>query len=180
MWHTPPYESVNSVSVTASPATVKACAEIIADIDVKLKQVYVEARFVSLSSSAARNLGLKWNMLQKGIGIERANVAGAMTYQHIPDGVSSYKENYTKGRNSGFTSEATYNLADKAKLPGGWVDTSYFQGTISSSDMSLLLQAFDDDASLKTFANPKIIVSSGKEATVDMAIKRPYVELSAK
>ena len=35
------YEEANAVSVTASPETVKACAGIVAEVDVKPKQVYV-------------------------------------------------------------------------------------------------------------------------------------------
>ena len=170
----------NTVTVMAAPDKVAACGRIVSDVDRKPKQVYVEARFVALNSSAARNLGLKWDMLRSGIGVENANVSGAMTYQHIPDGVSDYNESYEGGRNIGYKSSTVFDLANKAQHPGGWVDMSYFQGTISSTDMHLLLQAFDDDSDLKTFANPKIIVSSGKEATVDIATKSPYVELSAK
>ena len=170
----------NTVAVMVAPDKVAACGQIISDVDRKPKQVYVEARFVALNSSVARNLGLKWDMLRSGVGIKNANVSGVMTYQHIPDGVSKYNEKYSGGRNIGYSSETEFDLANKAKHPGGWVDTSYFQGTISSTDMHLLLQAFDDDSDLKTFANPKIIVSSGKEAVVDIATKSPYVELSAK
>ena len=170
----------NTVTVMVAPDKVAACGRIISDVDRKPKQVYVEARFVALSSNAARNLGLKWDMLRSGVGIKNASAAAGVTYQHVPDGISSYKETITGGRSGGFGSEAVFDLANQSKLPGMWANASYFQGTISSTDMHLLLQAFDDDSDLKTFANPKIIVSSGKEATVDMAVKSPYVELSAK
>ena len=170
----------NTVTVMAAPDKVAACGRIVSDVDRKPKQVYVEARFVALSSNAARNLGLKWDMLRSGVGIKNASAAGGVTVQHVPDGINSYKETITGGRNGGFGSETVFDLANQSKLPGVWANSSYFQGTISSTDMHLLLQAFDDDSDLKTFANPKIIVSSGKEATVDMAVKSPYVELSAK
>ena len=170
----------NTVTVMVAPDKVAACGRIISDVDRKPKQVYVEARFVALSSNAARNLGLKWDMLRSGVGIKNASAAGGVTFQHVPDGISSYKETVSGGRNGGFGSETVFDLANQSKLPGVWANSSYFQGTISSTDMHLLLQAFDDDSDLKTFANPKIIVSSGKEATVDMAVKSPYVELSAK
>ena len=61
----------NTVTVMAAPDKVAACGRIVSDVDKKPKQVYVEARFVALSSTAARNLGLKWNMLQRGVGIGR-------------------------------------------------------------------------------------------------------------
>ena len=170
----------NTVTVMAASDKVAACSRIVSDVDKKPKQVYVEARFVALSSSAARNLGLKWNMLQKGVGIEHANASAGVTIQHVPEGIKSYSERIRGGRNGGYESDTTYDLENQSKTQGLWADSSYFQGTVSSTDLSLLLQAFDDDSDLKTFANPKIIVSSGKEATVDMTRKRPYVELSAK
>ena len=196
----------NTVAVMAAPDKVAACGQIVADVDRKPKQVYVEARFVALNSSVARNLGLKWNMLRDGIGVKSAQVGGGVSYQHIPEGVTKYSE-AIGGRGSGYSGNyefdtktatrsttATASTFDKDKNKVGetvskvestasqgiWANTSYFQGTINSTDMQLLLQAFDDDSDLKTFANPKIIVSSGKEATVDIATKSPYVELSAK
>ena len=148
----------NTVTVMAASDKVAACGRIVSDVDRKPKQVYVEARFVALNSSAARNLGLKWDMLRSGVGIKSASAAGGVTYQHVPEGISSYKETITDGRNGGFGSETVFDLANQSKLQGLWANSSYFQGTISSTDMHLLLQAFDDDSNLKTFANPKIIV----------------------
>ena len=174
------FEEANAVAVTAPPKTVEACAEIIRSIDVKPRQVYVEARFVGLTTTAARNLGLKWNMLRSGVGVSSASAVAGITAQHVPKGVTEYTESLSGGRNGGFTSQAKFDLANQDKLRGLWTDTSYFQGTISSSEMHLLLQAFDEDGDTKIFANPKILVSSGKEAVVDMTSKRPYVELAAK
>ena len=62
----------NTVTVMASADKVAACGRIVSDVDRKPKQVYVEARFVALSSKAARNLGLKWDMLRSGVGIKNA------------------------------------------------------------------------------------------------------------
>ena len=196
----------NTVTVMAAPDKTAACGQIISNVDWKPKQVYVEARFVALNSSVARNLGLKWNMLRDGIGVKSAQLGAGFNFQHVPEGVTKYSES-VGGRNSGYsgnyefdTKSATRSTTTTASAfdaknnkigetvskvesvasQGIWANTSYFQGTINSTDMQLLLQAFDDDSDLKTFANPKIIVSSGKEATVDIATKSPYVELSAK
>ena len=57
----------NTVTVMSAADKVAACGRIVSDVDKKPKQVYVEARFVALPSSAALNLGLKWNMLQNGV-----------------------------------------------------------------------------------------------------------------
>ena len=172
------YEEANAVSVTASPETVKACAGIVAEVDVKPKQVYVEARFVALNAVEMRNLGLKWNMLQNGVGIASANASAGISARRMPAHVKEFTDETTGGRNAKASERITYDPASKA----GGFDATYaaFQGTLSSTEMSLLLQAFDENTGIRTFANPKVIVSSGKKARVDMTMKSPYVRLAAK
>ena len=172
------YEEANAVSVTASPETVKACAGIVAEVDVKPKQVYVEARFVAMSSYEARNLGLKWNMLQNGVGIQSAQGSAGVSLRKMPEHVKEFVEETTGGRNAKATEKITYDPASKNGSFNS--DYAFFQGTLTSTEMALLLQAFDEDTGIKTFANPKVIVTSGKKARVDMSMKRPNVTLSAK
>ena len=63
---------------------------------------------------------------------------------------------------------------------GGTAKGNYYQGYLSSDQMSLILTAFQASKDVKTFSNPKVIVTSGKEAIVDMTKKRPNVIVSAK
>ena len=168
----------NTVTVMESPDKVAACGQIIAEVDVKPKQVYVEARFVAMSSYEARNLGLKWNMLQNGIGIQSAQGAAGVSFRRMPENVKEFVEETTGGRNSKMTEKLVYDPATKNAEFNS--NHAFFQGTLTSSEMSLLLQAFDEDTGIKTFANPKVIVSSGKKARVDMSMKRPNVTISAK
>ena len=181
------YEAANAVSVTASPETVKACAGVVAEVDVKPRQVYVEARFVAMSASEARNLGLKWNMLQNGVGIASASASAGFAARKMPSGVKEFTQEATSGRNGKTSEKITYDpttIVDKqtGRTVNGGFDSNhaFFQGTLSSTEMALLLQAFDEDTGIKTFANPKVIVTSGKKARVDMSMKRPNVTLSAK
>ena len=172
------YEEANAVSVTASPETVNACASIVTEIDVKPKQVYVEARFVAMSSYEARNFGIKWNMLQNGVGIQSAQGAAGVSLRKMPGHVKEFVEETTGGHNARATEKITYDPASKNGSFNS--DYAFFQGTLTSTEMALLLQAFDEDTGVKTFANPKVIVTSGKKARVDMTAKRPNVTLSAK
>lgn len=172
------YEEANAVSVTASPETVKACAGIVAEVDVKPKQVYVEARFVAMSSYEARNLGLKWNMLQNGVGIQSAQGSAGVSLRKMPENIKTFVETTESGKNAKSSETITYDPASKNGSFNS--DYAFFQGTLTSTEMALLLQAFDEDTGIKTFANPKVIVTSGKKARVDMTTKRPNVTLSAK
>ena len=54
------------------------------------------------------------------------------------------------------------------------------QGMLSVEQMRIVLAAFQGCEDVKTFSNPKVIVTSGKEAIVDMTKKFPNVVSSAK
>jgi len=165
-----PFLEANSVMVTAPTPILDACAKMIERIDRKPQQLYVEARFVELSNTALYRLGLDWSSLAS-LGINASAVAGA-SRQNIPDNIKSYTQDYKAGRR-GMSEKYEFASGGKAK-------DSYYQGTLSIDQMRLVLSAFQGSEDIKTFSNPKVIVTSGKEAAVDMTTKRPNVTLSAK
>ena len=165
-----PFVEANSVMVTAPEPILDACAKMVEYVDRKPKQVYIEARFVELGNTAMFNLGLDWSSLS-GFGVY-GNVGGAISKQRIPDNITKYSQDY-KARSSGASESYEFSK-------GGMADNSYFYGTLSTDQMKIVLMAFQGSQDFKTFSNPKVIVTSGKEATVDMTTKRPNVTLSAK
>ena len=56
-----------------------------------------------------------------------------------------------------------------------WHNARGFSGQLSFDDFRLALSAFESMSDVKVFSNPKIIVSNGKEAKVDMTTKYPNV-----
>ena len=165
-----PFLEANSVMVTATEPVLDECAAMIAKIDRKPRQVYIEARFVELNNNAAYDLGLDWSGLGK-LGINAAAEAG-LSQQRIPGNISKYSQKATSGTKG---REEAYEFTK-----GGTADNSYFQGTLSIDKMKLVLAAFQGCEDAKTFSNPKVIVTSGKEAVVDMTRKFPNVVASAK
>ena len=164
------FAEANAVMVTAPEPILESCARMVARIDRKPRQLYVEARFVELRNSAAYSLGLDWSSLA-GLGAT-AQVGGVASRQDIPDNISSYEQKFSAGARG--SSEA-YSFTK-----GGTSDNSYYYGMLSLDQMRLVLRAFQSNQDVKTFSNPKVIVTSGKEAIVDMTKKRPNVTLSAK
>lgn len=165
-----PFPEVNSVMVTAPKPILETCARMVERIDRKPKQLYVEARFVELSNSALYSLGLDWSSLA-ALGASGQFTAG-LSRQKIPNNVSSYTQSYSSGHRG--ASEA-YTFTK-----GGTANNNFYQGALTTDQMSLLLTAFQASKDIKTFSNPKVIVTSGKEAIVDMTKKRPNVIVSAK
>ena len=81
-----PFIEANSVMVTAPEAVLDNCASMIAKIDRKPRQVYVEARFVELKNRAAYDLGIDWSGIGK-LGIDASGSAG-ISQQRIPNNIS--------------------------------------------------------------------------------------------
>ena len=165
------FDEANSVMVTAPEPVLDACAEMVGRLDRKPRQIYVEARFVELNNNALYKLGIDWSMLS-GQGLT-ADAGFALSSQRVPDNVANYEQSYAAGFRNSAIEKYTFNK-------GGTADTSYIYGMLTVDQMRLVLNAFQNCEDFKTFSNPKVIVTSGKEATVDMTSKRPYVTVSAK
>lgn len=157
----------NCVVITAPAMILDACAEIIRSIDVEVPQVYIEARFIELSNNASHKLGIDWQMLD---GMKGSLSLDAGWNERKVEGVSSYN-----------SADGSYTLSHDAVDAGSkTANLSYVNGTIGMSELSLILRALESSEDARTFSNPKIIVSSGKKATVDMTTKYPNVTISAK
>jgi len=180
-----PFPESNSVMVTAPRVILEACETAIADLDVEAKQVYIEARFVELGNTASHKVGIDWSMLDGMTGT--ATMGGGIQSYVVGKGV----QNYTRTITSKAEGTTSYSISGASGTTGSgtsqsaWTGDSdgtisYFNGTLNFSQMSLTLKALDATQDAKTFSNPKIIVSSGKKATVDMTTKYPNVKISAK
>jgi type II secretory pathway component GspD/PulD (secretin) len=174
------FPEANTVMVTAPGVILDSCEKVIREIDVEPMQVYIEARFVELSSTALHKLGIDWSMLEGMKG--SASFGGGINFHDIGKGVQEYTRNTTDS--SGTTS---YKLTGGTSAEGnrtfvGGEDgtISHFNGTLNFSEMYLVLSALEREQDSRIFSNPRIIVASGKKATVDMTTKYPNVTVAAK
>ena len=169
-----PFEESNSVMVTAPGMILDACETALSELDVEARQVYIEARFVELGNMASHKVGIDWSMLGGMTGT--ATLGGGIQQYYVGKGVEGFSRNVS-GKAKGTSFSESYKMNGGLGSDGS---ISYFNGTLDFSQMSLTLKALDATEDAKTFSNPKIIVSSGKKATVDMTTKYPNVKVSAK
>ena len=156
----------NSIMVTAPRLILDACGKSIAELDVEAQQVYIEARFVELSNNASHKLGIDWSMLDGMKGTLGIN--------------AGYNERKMEGVTSYDSKEGVYTI-DTTKSPKtSSANLSYVNATLGMSDLYVVLRALEASEDARTFSNPKIIVSSGKKATVDMTTKYPNVTVAVK
>ena len=170
------FEETNSIMITAPGVILEACEKSILELDREAKQVYIEARFVELGNTASHKVGIDWSGIAGGLTLTGAGGAG-IRKTYVGKGVKDYTRTVT-GKEDGKSVTETYGLTGMTGSDDGSI--SYVSGTLNVSQMALTLKALDATEDVKTFSNPKIIVSSGKKATVDMTTKYPNVKVSAK
>ena len=174
------FPEANAVMVTAPGVILDSCERVIREIDIEPMQVYIEARFVELSSTALHKLGIDWSMLEGMKG--SASFGGGVNFHDIGRGVQKYTRTTTDS--AGTTS---YELTGGTTAGGGSSyiggddgTISHFNGALNFSEMYLVLSALERENDTRIFSNPRIIVASGKKATVDMTTKYPNVTVAAK
>jgi len=251
------FDGANVVVVTTTEKIIGECESIIKAVDKAVAQIYIEARFLELSSEAMHKLGLQWNQLESW-GASVRNLTGGMEYNqgHAADyGTSLDKlsssitrkgatsssssssstgsnSSQTTGNNTSATSSSTSSDTSSGTSTGSnsstslgsnnsssssqslsapsmdsntsisyaglipskiesavgagrdaasmaWRNARGFSGQLSADDFRLALSAFESFGEGKMFSNPKIIVSNGKEAKVDMTTKYPNVTIDA-
>lgn len=196
------FEGANVVVVTATEKVIADCESIIRAVDKAVAQIYIEARFLELSSEAMHKLGVQWNQLESW-GASVHNLKGGFEFT---DGKLA---RYANGETAKMYTPKRFNVDGKdiadgksaldyvtkdylapgtiGDAPGaglnasslGWERATGFSGQFSADDFSLALSAFESMGEGKVFSNPKVIVSNGKEAMVDMTTKFPNVKLTS-
>ena len=161
----------NSVMITAPALILEACEQVIREIDVEPKQVYIEARFVELSNNVFHDIGIDWSMLDGMRG--SVSLGGGIQKNRLGKGVQDYTRTLKDGT-------ASYTLSGSSLVGDADGDIAYFNGTLDFSQMYVVLSALEGSQDARIFSNPKIIVSSGRKATVDMTTKYPNVKIAAK
>lgn len=192
-----PFPSANAVIVTATEQQVAECEKIIAAVDKPRAQVYIEARFVELTSSASKQLGLNWKSLGGdgwGINFDGAtlgyqNDSGSTKTRTHGTGSSATQTGTTTDNASAIddTTHLTSRILSETVLSSS--DTHQndstkthtkaraFTGAISADAFELAINAFEQMDGVSVFSNPRVIVANEETARVDMTTKEPNVEL---
>ena len=207
------FVGANVVVVTATDKILADCESIISSVDKAVDQIYIEARFIELSSDAMHSLGFDWSQL-KSWGVTTKDVTAGMDFG-VDKSVTvskngsfsiSDKPSVTLGRKSSSSGTSSFNDSGSSRVYTADASTSSdmslsremsrsrghsrdsnrsysanrtFSGTLSVDDFRLAISAFESLENAKIFSNPKVIVSNGKKARVDMTTKYPYIELTS-
>lgn len=151
----------NTLIVNDIPASINKVLQLVARLDIPVKQVLVEARIVVASNSFAKELGVRWGGgLRSNIGSSSLGISGSL------DGASSM----ALGATPSLSSRLGVDLASTAKNAAG------LGLSLLGADflLDLELSAMQDEGRGEIISSPRVIAQDGGEASIQQGTKIAY------
>ncbi len=148
-------QRTNTVFVQDTLSRLEEVRKLISQIDVAVRQVMIEARFVEAGDTFKRNLG------------GRLRSSGPLTNAVLPNGFVS-----------GTGSSSSINLPGGTFGQGGDLNLSVF-GADPTKILTLELTASEVDGKTKAIASPRVVTANGIEASIEAGVEIPYATFSA-
>ncbi len=165
-----PDKASNSLIIVASPSDQKSLLQVIKQLDVRRRQVYVEAMIVEATMDKLRNLGLKWRAAAKSSSGAPIAIGGFGTitqtdFQSILQGL----EGASIGGLGNFL-----NVPFTSTGSDGQSVTSVL--TVPGYAALFNLEEFKD--AINVLSTPQILTSDNKEAEILVGENVPFVSQS--
>lgn len=173
----------NQLFVTDTPTRLEEIQRIIAQIDIPVRQVMIEARIVEATDSFGRELGVKLGAtdlrgLRGGVPGWGGSTRVGVTGNYLGIGEQTGQATVT----SGSYIPNSYFLNMPAAAIGGVSPASIALSLFGSSSnrfLNLELSALEADGKGKIISSPRVITSDQREALIEQGTEIPYQEASS-
>lgn len=153
-------QRTNTVFVQDTPAHLEEVRKLIQQIDVPVRQVMIEARFVKAANTYSRNLGGKLGYNRQGFvaGTAQGNLAAG---------------------SGGIGAGGATNVNLPATNAGlGALALALFNPA-ATKVLTLELNASETDGITKNIASPRVITADKKQATISSGVQIPYQQATS-
>ncbi|WP_263082090.1 type IV pilus secretin PilQ family protein [Endozoicomonas sp. Mp262] len=173
-------ERTNSLLIKDTQAKLDELRELLEQLDIPVRQVLIEARVVTLSTSYRKELGVKWTGGVSNSSNNRYILGGGRgTNIKFEEGTAIYDANNNfdmSALKTGFTGENIFTdlgvTGDTAAALGIGFATN---GTLLNLELSALLS----DGGGEVISQPKVITADKQTATIKAGKQIPYTEASS-
>jgi type IV pilus assembly protein PilQ len=167
----------NTLIIQDTPKKIEEIRELIAKLDVPVKQVMIEARIVVASTNFAKELGVKWGVAHDDIGKSKRIIAGGS--RTTLNDIRESTVNTTTGQRE-------YKITSPQDLPVDLgidkVGASSIAVGIMNADnliLDLELSALQSDGHGEVVATPKVLTADKQKALIASGKQIPYNEASS-
>jgi type IV pilus assembly protein PilQ len=166
----------NQLFVTDIPSKLEQVAQLIAKVDIAVRQIVIEARIVEADDSFGKSLGVKL-----GGADVRASKGGDGGYDVGGDNRVAFGTSYSNAVGaSGFggTNDVTSNFVNLPALGQGGYNPASFAVTLFSAAsnrmMGLEISAIESDGKGKVVSSPRVITADQAKAVIEQGVEIPY------
>ena len=167
-------ERTNTLIVQDTASSLEAIRNMIAKLDVPVKQVMIESRIVNADETFTRDLGVKFGFSKQSDSVTpgeyHATVGGTQA-----GGLADYTGFGTTGIAVGGQDGLLVNLP----APGATSSIGLLAGKVGTYLLQLELSALLAEGRGQDLANPKVITADQKEAVIESGVEIPYQEASS-
>lgn len=171
------HEETNSLVITAPPDTMRSFESVIRQLDIRRKQVHVEAIIVEISDITSKELGIQWLTSVGIIGFSNSSpsigqvAGGALAYRgqdqgtttSIIDGVTVIDEPASNGDNGAALGQI---LAGTTGALFGFSDDKSWAG---------LVKALATDTNSNVLSTPSLTTLDNEEANISIGQEIPII-----
>ena len=150
----------NTVFVQDTPSRLEVVRKLITQVDVAVRQVMIEARFVEANESFTRTLG------------------GRLSYTGPPPPGGGFSAGGGRGSIGASAGGGPVNLPGTPGFLGAGVVTALLFNSSASKILGLELQASQENGITKNIASPRVVTANGTEARIEQGVQIPYQAVS--
>lgn len=185
-------ERTNVLFVQDVPTRLEQVRKVIAQVDIPVRQVMIEARIVEATDHFARNLGARLGIMGK----DRYGNWGGQNQLIAAEGMmkQQYSQGWLQGQEFGWTAPKEYKLSPEAfvnNLNQVNLPATGFKG-VSPTEFSFILfnaaktkflnleiSALEADLRGKVVSSPRVLTSDQTKARIEQGVEVPYLEASS-
>ncbi|GAA4423387.1 type IV pilus secretin PilQ [Acidovorax lacteus] len=166
----------NQIFVTDTPAKLEEVRQLLAKLDVAVRQVMIEARIVEASDTFGRSLGVRLGGtdLRAARGGDAGYTLGG--YNRIAFGSSYTNAVATSGAGGAVNTSGTFvNLP--ATAVGGYDPSSFAISIFNSAAnrfLNLEISAMEADGKGKIVSSPRVVTADQTKASIEQGTEFPY------
>ncbi|BBJ24419.1 type IV pilus secretin family protein [Candidatus Nitrotoga sp. AM1P] len=150
----------NTVFIQDTPSRLEEARKLIKQVDVAVRQVMIEARFVEASDKFTRTLG------------------GRLSYTGPPPPGGGFSVGGGRGSVGGSAGGGAVNLPGTPGLIGTGVVTAMLFNSSVTKILGLELQASQLNGVTNNIASPRVVTANGTEAVIEQGVQIPYQTVS--
>ncbi len=164
-------ERTNSIILSDTADRLEEFRRVIAQLDVPVRQVLIEARIVTASDTFSRELGIRW-----GGGAIKSNGPSTLKYGGSLETLSELQDAIVNGSGT-ITSPGDLVVDLGVTGPG---TTSFGIGITGEGYLlDLELSALASEGHAEVVARPKVITADKSPATIESGVEIPYQEATS-